>query len=70
MLALMFDGEYIAVELRDPLPTLHRQFEMAYCIADIGFDPAPKEAGIPFGDIGRTGISKLLIDANFGELMK
>ena len=70
MLTMMFDGEYIAIQLRDPLPALHRHFKMTYCVADVGFHLAPKEAGIALGDVGWAGITKLLVDANLGELVK
>ena len=66
----MLDREHVAIKLRDPLSSLHRQFEVTYRIANVGFNFAPKEAGIALGDIRGTGISKLLIDPSLGKLMK
>src|SRR3954471_11785459 len=57
MLAMMFEGKHVAIELRDPLTPLHRQLEVADGVADIGLDFAPEERRVLFGDIGRAGIS-------------
>src|SRR4051812_17893186 len=46
MLTMMLEGEHVAVELRHPLTTLHRQLEVANRVTDIGLDLAPEESRV------------------------
>lgn len=70
MLTTMLDGKHIAIQLGDPLPALHRQLQMTDCGTNVRLDLVPKEVGIPFSEIGWSGVTQLLIDTCLGELMK
>ena len=70
MLPPMLDGEHVAVQLCHPLPTFHRQFEVSNCITDVRFDLVPEKPRILLGQIRWRGITQLLIDPYFRELME
>jgi hypothetical protein len=69
MLTVMFEGEHVAIKLRDPLPTLHGQLKVADSVTDVRLDLAPEKRRILFSDISWTDISQPLIDPDFGKLV-
>jgi hypothetical protein len=69
MLTVMFEGEHVAMELRDPLQTLHGQLKVADGVTDVRFDLAPEKRRILFSDISWADISQPLIDPDFGKLV-
>jgi hypothetical protein len=70
MLPVMFQCEHIAIKLRNPLPPLHRQFEVTYCSADVRLYLTQKEQRILFGDICGTSKAQLLTNSGLGELIE
>ncbi|MBV8092736.1 MAG: hypothetical protein JO110_05810 [Acetobacteraceae bacterium] len=56
MLSLMLDSKYVAIKLRNPLPSFHSQFEMSDRLPDIWFHLAPEETRISLGQVGGAGV--------------
>jgi hypothetical protein len=69
MLTMMFEGEHVAIELRDPLPTLHGQLKVADGLADVRLDLAPEKRRILLSEISWTDIFQPLIDPDFSKLV-
>ena len=69
MLTVMFEGEHVAIELRDPLPTLHGQLKVADGVTDVRLDLAPEKRRILLSEISWTDIFQPLIDPDFSKLV-